>query len=134
MKVTKRVFAMVLCVALILSLATVAFAATTSRVFFTTSNGYGYTIRGTGKIDGTAGTSYLTAWSSSSTPSISVSDLYSKAGIEVYSSGGYLEGKGWGTVGTDYATVTLTASGNVSQIRCAYQHMSKEYGWYTLSA
>lgn len=134
MKVTKRVFAMVLCVALILSLATVAFAATTSRVFFTTSNGYGYTIRGTGKIDGTAGTSYLTAWSSSSTPSIKVSDLTSQAYVAIWDSSGGQVGSGWGSYGTDYAEVRLYAKNNVTKIRCEYEHMGKYYGPYTLVA
>lgn len=129
----RRMFATILCLALVLSMSVVAFAAT-SKTFFSKQNGYGYTIRGSGKINGATGTSTLNLTASTTNLSIAEKDLVSYATIAIYDANGNLAGYGTGSKGTTYATVSLSATTNLTKIQCSYTSNGTSYGTYDLSA
>lgn len=131
MKAYRRLITTILCVALVLSMAVMAVAAT-SQNFFTLSNGYGYTIRGNGYINGRTGTSTLSVSASSTSPSISESELSSHTSVDVYGVDGKYKGSGYGITGTTYSSASYTAKTDVSYIDCFYMHMNVIYGDYTL--
>ena len=133
MKMSKKVLAAVLCLALVLSLSTVAFAAAPMSTLVSTSR-LGYTVIGRGSATSTVGTASLTASTSSDTPNIPSDDCSCSAKVEGYTSAGTYLGSSERTGVTSASATFNDSTGRIDYVKCTFTFVGQTYGPYNVTA